>query len=90
MSVRISRSVVITYERDGHRYRASGFHLRDDLVLTAGHIGGAAWREGNHQLQGVVGKGLGPGLAQGEQGGGQGLGELTLGEVHGVAAKRRA
>lgn len=40
-TVDAARSVIVRYTRAGTRYRASGFHLRGDLVLTAGHLAGA-------------------------------------------------
>lgn len=36
-----AREVIIKYCRDGKERRASGFHLCDDLILTAGHVTGA-------------------------------------------------
>lgn len=35
------REVIVTFTRDGQPCRASGYHLRDDLILTAGHIASA-------------------------------------------------
>ncbi|HRY10863.1 MAG TPA: hypothetical protein P5544_12905 [Candidatus Nanopelagicales bacterium] len=41
MSVEQARAVIVTFTKAGTPYRASGFHVRGDVVLTAGHIAGA-------------------------------------------------